>query len=152
MTELRALCSGLGFAKVATYIQSGNVVFQTRSAEARVKAQLERALERHLGKPVGVMVRTREQLQAIVDKNPFTEVAPNRLLILFLDATPPEDGLKDVSAPGGEELRLLGRELFIHFPDGMGKSKLKVPFQKTGTGRNLNTTRKLLQMLDGLER
>jgi uncharacterized protein (DUF1697 family) len=81
-----------------------------------------------------------------VDENPFPAAAPRQVLVLFLDEAPPSDALETVVAPGQERLALRGREIFIHFPEGMGPSKLKVPFQKVGTGRNLNTVRKLADM------
>jgi uncharacterized protein (DUF1697 family) len=150
MTELRKLCEDCGCKNVATYIQSGNVVFQSKLSEASVKKTLEQALAKKMGKPFGVLVRTLAELKATIDNNPFPNAAPNQLLILFLNEAPAAASLKDVVAPAREEFALCGRELFIHFPDGMGKSKLKIPFQKTGTGRNLNTVRKLILMLEAL--
>ncbi len=146
MEDLRVLCQKCGFQNVATYIQSGNVVFQTKLSEARAKAALEQALAKNMGKPFGTLLRSASDLSRVVDANPFPLAAPNRVLILFLDEAPPADILKTVVAPGREELALHGREIFIHFPEGMGQSKLKVPFQKVGTGRNLNTARKLAAM------
>jgi uncharacterized protein (DUF1697 family) len=146
MSDLRALCEGCGFKDVATYIQSGNVVFRSKLSEAAAKKSLERALAKKMGKPFGVMVRTGADLARVVADVPFPQAAPNQLLILFLDEAPPADSLKATVVPGREELALRGRELFIHFPDGMGKSKLKIPFQKIGTMRNLATTTKLAAM------
>jgi uncharacterized protein (DUF1697 family) len=82
----------------------------------------------------------------VVARNPFPEAEPNRLMIIFLDDAPPRSAIADVKVPGRERLHLDGRELFIHFPDGMGSSKLRVPFAAVGTGRNLNTVRKLIEM------
>ncbi|MFN0097383.1 MAG: DUF1697 domain-containing protein [Gemmatimonadaceae bacterium] len=146
MAELRGMCADLGFTDVATYIQSGNVVFSTRLAAAKAKAALERALAVRLGKPSAVILRTRDELEAVERARPFPDAAPNQLLVLFLDATPDAAVLKTVKIPGREKLRLIGRELFIHFPDGMGQSKLKIPFADLGTGRNLNTVRALLAL------
>jgi uncharacterized protein (DUF1697 family) len=69
------------------------------------------------------------------------------VIVLFLDAPARRGALDDIETPGGERLVASGREIFIHYPEGQGKSKLKLPFQKTGTGRNLNTVRKLCEML-----
>ena len=110
---------------------------------------LEAALLKKLGKPCQVLVRTPEELAAVIAANPFPEAAPNQLLVLFLDAPPDGRALKDWKIPGRERLALRGRELFLHFPDGMGPSKLKVPFADIGTGRNLNTVRTLLAMSRG---
>ncbi len=146
MTELRALCETLGFTDVRTYIASGNVVFRTKVAAPKAKAMLEAALLKRLGKPCQVLIRTPEELEAALEANPFPEAAPNQLLVLFLDAPPDGRALKDWKIPGRERLALHGRELFLHFPDGIGPSKLRIPFADVGTGRNLNTVRTLLAM------
>jgi uncharacterized protein (DUF1697 family) len=146
MTELRALCVTLGFTDVRTYIASGNVVFGTRLAAPKAKAMLETALLETLGKPCRVLIRTADQLEAAIKANPFPEAAANQLLVLFLDTPPDASVLKGWRIPGRERLALHGRELFVHFPDGMGPSKLKIPFADEGTGRNLNTVRTLVEM------
>jgi uncharacterized protein (DUF1697 family) len=146
MADLRALCEKAGLKDARTYIQSGNVVFTSALAAPAAKTTLERALAVRLGKPCQVLIRSAEELERIVAANPYPEAAPNQLLVVFLDSAPPRTALKDWTIPGRERLALLGRELFIHFPDGMGQSKLKVPFASEGTGRNLNTVRKLIEM------
>jgi uncharacterized protein (DUF1697 family) len=146
MADLRALCKDLGFTDVATYIASGNLVFRTRLSEAKAKTALETALAKRLGKPASVIMRSHEEMLAVEQANPYPDAAPNQLLVLFLDKAPPKSALADVKAPGGERLTLLGREVFIHFPLGMGVSKLKIPLADVGTGRNLNTVRKLIEM------
>jgi uncharacterized protein (DUF1697 family) len=146
MEDLRQLCQDCGFKNAATYIQSGNVVFRSKLSEGAAKKTLERALAKKMGKPFGVLIRTAADLSRVVGDNPFPRAAPNQLMILFLDEPPPPDALKAIAIPGREELALHGRELFVHFPDGVGASKLKVPFQKIGTMRNLNTARKLVAM------
>lgn len=150
MSDLRRLCEEGGLRDVTTYIQSGNVVFRSARAEAGVKKLLERALAAQLGKPCGVLVRQAEELRALLAQNPFPDAATNRVLVLFLDEKPPAAALKQVVAPDGEQVRPSGRHLFIHFPDGLGRSKLKLPLLQVGTGRNLNTVRKLLELLDQL--
>jgi uncharacterized protein (DUF1697 family) len=150
MSELRTLCEGCGFEGIATYIQSGNVVFRSRRGEAAVKKLLEQALEQHMGKAFGAMVRSAAELQKVLESNPFPSAAPNRLLVMFLDAAPAASSVAGVVCPDGEELALVGRELFLHFPKGLGQSKLKLPFRDIGTARNLNTVRKVSALLDAL--
>jgi uncharacterized protein (DUF1697 family) len=150
MTELRALCEGCGFQDVATYIQSGNVVFRSKLSAARAKAALERALTENMGKPYGVLIRSAAEFVGVPDENPFPKASPTQVLVFFFDERPAASAIANVPIPGREELALHGRELFIHFPDGMGRSKLKIPFQKTATGRNLNTVRKLAAMVQEL--
>jgi uncharacterized protein (DUF1697 family) len=151
MSVLRRLCEVAGFDGVVTYIQSGNVVFRSRLGEAKVKQVLEKALLTEMGKPVDVLVRTLPELEALVRRNPFGHAAPNQLLVLFLDRAAPKSSLADLVIPGREEVKLSGREVFIHYPDGMGRSKLKLPFARTGTGRNLNTVRKLIALAKELD-
>lgn len=146
MAELRALCEALGFTNVRTYIQSGNVVFDSRLSAARAKRALEDALEQRLGKRHAALLRTADELAAIEARNPFPDADPKRVLVVFVDEPPPRAALTGVKIPGREQLHLDGRELFIHFPDGMGTSKLKVPLANEGTGRNLNTVRALLEL------
>ena len=99
-----------------------------------------------MGKPVSVYVRTPAELDAVIKHNPFKQAKPNRLLVMFLDRAPRLNVLADLVIPGREEVKLSGREAFVHYPDGMGRSKLKLPFAKDGTGRNLNTVQKLLAL------
>src|SRR6185312_8700991 len=66
MSELRAICCEAGFARVETYIASGNVVFESKAAPSRVKAELESRLHAFVGKPVGVLVRTAPEMQAVL--------------------------------------------------------------------------------------
>ena len=146
MADLKAMAEAAGFERVRTYIASGNLVFDSAFSEAQVKLTLEAALERYAGKPVGVMVRTAVEMRAVLDANPFPDMAPNRTMAVFLDAAPPADTLDKVVAPSGEEVRLGLREIYIHYGDGMADSKLKLPAAKTGTARNINTVAKLAEM------
>lgn len=150
MVRLKEICAELGFNGAATYIQSGNVVFEATVAEKAVKAKLEKALAAELGKPCGAMVRTAAELEAVLAANPFKNAAPNQVIVVFLDEPPDAKALASVKTPGKEELSVVGRELFIHYPDGQGQSKLKVPFAATGTGRNVNTVTKLVAMATAL--
>ena len=151
MSDLRDLCRDCGFTNVTTYIQSGNVVLSSGLNRSQVRRKLESALRARMGKPVGVFIRTPAELAALIERNPFTQAAPNRLLVMFLDRAPQRGVLSDLAPPGREEVRLSGREVFVHFPDGMGQSKLKLPFAKDATGRNLNTVRKLLALSRGTD-
>jgi uncharacterized protein (DUF1697 family) len=150
MTDLKALCEREGYGAVRTYIASGNVVFTATAREAAVRTALERALARHMKRPVAVLVRTAAELEATVAANPFPGIAGNRLLVFFLPDAPPTDVLKGIVSPDGEELAVRGRELFVHYPNGMGRSKLKVPLWNVGTSRNLNTVTKLAELTRAL--
>lgn len=145
MTALRAMCEHLGFGHVRTYIASGNVVFQSALSELKVKAALERALEDYAGKPVGVAVRTGAELAAILEANPFGAALPERTVAIFLDTSPPANTLANVSGTSTEEIALGKREIYVHYPDGIGRSKLKIAAAAKGTARNMNTVAKLAE-------
>ena len=146
MSDLKEMCEALGFAGARTYIASGNVVFSSRKSESAVKKVLEALLEAYAGKPVGVLVRTAAEMQAVLKDNPFPKAAPNRTVAVFLDKAPPADTLTAVKGQKNEEIRLGKREIYIHYGDGMGQSKLVVPAAKTGTARNINTIATLAKM------
>ena len=149
MTELKAMCVDAGFADVATYIASGNVVFSSKLGAAKVKATLEARLQAYAGKPVGVAIRTADEMAAILKANPFPKEPPNRTLAIFLDDTPPKDTLKDIKGQQDEQVKLGTREIYVAYGSGMGQSKLKIPAAAKGTARNINTVAKLAEMAAG---
>ncbi len=150
MSELKAMCEAAGFAKVRTYIASGNVVFESKLTEKAAKAALEKRLNAYAGKPVGVLVRTAAEVKAVVKENPFPKAAPNRTVAIFLDAPPPADALAHATGAKNEEMRLGRREIYVHYGDGMGESRLKIPAAASGTARNMNTIAKLADMAAAL--
>jgi len=126
MTDLRACVEAIGYRDVATHIQSGNVVFRTRSRSAdAVAAALEEALARNLGVATPVMVRTERQLTVALDADPFPGADPKALHIGFLREDPAPDAVAGLAAPPGpDELRVIGRQVHLHYPAGMGRSKM----------------------------
>ena len=78
--------------------------------------------------------------------NPFPKAAPNRTVAIFLDGKPPADTLAGIRGQKDEEIRLGRREIYVHYGDGMGQSKLVIPAAKTGTARNMNTVATLAKM------
>jgi uncharacterized protein (DUF1697 family) len=146
MAKLKSMCRDAGFANVETYIASGNVVFDCNAAAKRVRAELEARLHAHAGKPVGVIVRTAAEMADVLRANPFTGTEPRYTVVVFLDARPPGDALEHAVGGNGEEMALGNREIFIHYPNGMGRSRLRIPAAKNGTARNLNTVAKLAEL------
>jgi uncharacterized protein (DUF1697 family) len=146
MSEQKSMCEELGLASAKTYIASGNVVFSSRKSETAIKAALEKRLEAYAGKPVGVLIRTAAEMAQVSADNPFPKLAPNRTVALFLDKAPPADALEGVRGQKDEKIRLGRREIYIHYGDGMGSSKLIIPAAKTGTARNMNTVATLAKM------
>lgn len=146
MADLKLLCAELGFSRVETYIASGNVVFDCDRPAARLQAQLEKRLLAHAVKTVGVLLRTAPEMRAILKSNPYSDKEPNLTYSFFLNEKPRADALEDVRGQNGEELHLGQREIYVYYPMGMGKSKLRIPAAKLGTSRNLNTVAKLVEM------
>ena len=157
MADLRAALSGIGFADVRTLLQSGNVVFR---APAQAPARLEARLEKEIGTRAGFTpdfhVRTAEEWRGVVDANPFPQVAkadPGHLLVTFFRAPVDPAKVKALQAAitGPEVARAHGRELYMTYPDGIGRSKAALLVDKTlgarGTARNWNTVIKLAALL-----
>jgi len=146
MSDLKALCEELGFGAVRTFIASGNVVFTSRKSESAIKAALEKQLAVYAGKPVGVLIRSAAEMAQVLADNPFPKAAPNRVMALFLDQAPPADTLPGLRGRRDEQIQLGRREIYIHYGQGMGTSKLVIPAAKTGTARNMNTVATLAKM------
>jgi uncharacterized protein (DUF1697 family) len=146
MSDLRSLSEKAGFQNARTYIASGNVVAERDGSEAEAKAALEAELGAYAGKPVRVIVRTGVEMSKVVANNPFPDRAASQTVAIFLDLAPSPDAVKDIKGQTNEELRLGAREIYIHYPDGIGRSKLRIPAAGDGTARNMNTVAKLAAM------
>jgi uncharacterized protein (DUF1697 family) len=149
MKKLKSICTDLGFENVKTYIQSGNVVFESRKGEAAVLKALTAALTNALGRHADVAVRSAREMAAVVKKNPFPKAPPAKVGVAFLGTKMTKAKAKQVEIPGKEEVAAGAREVYIHFPDGMGRSKLKLPKAfGPATIRNVNTVGKLSAMAE----
>lgn len=157
MDALRAVYVTLGFTDVQTLLQSGNVVFRAKPGDrARLGKRIEDAIEAQFGFRCAVVLRSSDDLRKVVAANPFAtreDLDGSKLGIHFLAADPPLSPPAIDCEP--EELHIVGRELFIYYPNGMGRPKLSLPkVEKAlgtfGTMRNWNTVRKLLEMAEGL--
>lgn len=147
MARLAALCRELEFGNVRTYIQSGNVVLSSRLGEEAVRGALETALTAELGRPADVVVRTAAELDRLACANPFPEADGAKVAVVLGNAPVPPSVIEDVVAPGGEQVVAGERELYVHYPDGMGRSRLSLPAALGPvTARNMNTVRKLVEL------
>jgi uncharacterized protein (DUF1697 family) len=158
MAELKALYESLGFTKVVTYVNSGNVVFDTKEKDhAKIGKKIEAAMEKKFGFRVDIVLRSADELKKVIAKNPFAkreDIDPGKLLVVFLGGDPGETGRDALVAmdAAGEELKPLGSEIYIYFVNGQGKTKLKwaqmeKAFNKLcWTGRNWNTVMKLNEL------
>ncbi len=159
MARLREVMEGLGYTGVATLLQSGNAVFTSKEKNpAKVIQQLEAAIADAFGFEVAVILRTRDELAAVIAANPLSgaEEAPSQFLVMFLSDVPDAKRLARIDPAEylPDEFRAVGRELYARFPNGMGRSKLATVLGGTRlgvtpTGRNWSTVTKLLELADG---
>lgn len=146
MADLRTLCVDLGLEKVRTHIQSGNVIFTSDLSEEVLIEKLEKAIQSKKQKNIPVVLRTAEELECVIASNPFPDGNPSQVGVMFFVDPVPIDLFEHSTHSGPEEVVIKGREIFIHYPNGMGRSKLKIPLSHKGTVRNINTVNKLLAL------
>jgi uncharacterized protein (DUF1697 family) len=146
MTDLKRLGEEAGFAKVRTFIASGNLLFESDLDEQEVKSAIEDRLEDYAGKRIPVLVRTHAEMAAVAAANPFPDEPPNWTVAIFLDEAPGPDALASVTHKEDEKLALGKREIYVAYGAGMGRSKLRVPAGAGGTARNMNSVRKLAEL------
>jgi uncharacterized protein (DUF1697 family) len=162
MEALRALCESMKLRDAQTYVQSGNVVFRTDERDlGRLSKRIEDGIEKRFGFRPDVIVRTCAELRDAIARNPFAGrrgIDPSKLLVTFLAADPSPETREKVSKIDAQpdELHVDGRELYIYFTNGMARPKIPwmavvKMLKTTGTGRNWNTVRKLLEVAERLE-
>ncbi len=155
MSELRAVVEGLGYRDVATYVQSGNVVFAADESPLGVAETLEAALRERFGFEIPVIVRDLAAFARIAARHPFEDRESDRarLHVFFLAGDP--DAAKVASwhperfAP--DEVRIQGREVYAHLPNGMGRSKLSVELGTPATARNWRTVQAIRDLLASVD-
>jgi uncharacterized protein (DUF1697 family) len=153
MTDLRNFLTQLGFEEVRSLLQSGNLVFDSKT---RTGAELERFLEaealKRFAMEIDFFVRTPEEWKTIIRQNPFrkeAELDPAHLVVLLFKTAPPDEDVAALQSEitGAEIVRAKGRQIYALYPDGIGRSRLTnaVIERKLGrcTGRNWNTVLKL---------
>jgi uncharacterized protein (DUF1697 family) len=156
MTQLRDLLTSLGHDEVVTYIQSGNAIFSSaRTGEAALTGEIEARIEHDFGFPVTVVLRTPQELAAVVAGNPFLASTENlaQLYVAFLSAQPGEDRAAALHAEPyvPDEFAIGDRAVYLRYVSGAGRTKLTndVLERQLGvrsTARNWNTVTRLLEM------
>lgn len=157
MERLRASFGALGFSNVKTYIQSGNVVFAASSnSEATLAGKIEKKIVDDYGFAVPVLLKTAQEMEIVIKRNPFPEVPAvdyGRLHVTFLAGDPPKTALELLRplAVAAEQFHILGREIYLYCPNGYGNSKLSnAPIERKlsvgATTRNWKTVNTLLEM------
>jgi uncharacterized protein (DUF1697 family) len=156
MAELRSSLESLGLEDVTTYIQSGNAVCRSRTAGTpALAARIERRIRKDFGIDAAVLLRTPAELAKVVNSNPFVRAGadPAKLHVAFLDSVPPRKAVAGLdperSAP--DEFEHRGREIYLHLPNGFGRSKLTIDYfeRRLGvraTARNWRTVNKLIEL------
>lgn len=159
MADLREVVSSLGHSDVATYLQSGNVVF-TSAAAAGLAIALEQAIADRADVRPQVVVLSRAELAEVVATNPYGhEADPKRVHAVFRVVEPGPDertavalAVRDSRQRGArDDASVVGRTLFLHTPDGFGRSDLAARLARrpgSGTARNWATVTALLRLLE----
>jgi len=159
MSDLRDLFAELGLTDVKSLLQSGNLVFQSdRLTGERLERLLETETAKRLKVPADYVVRTAKEWSTIIAKNPFPGDAvrdPSHLVVMCLKAAPAQSDVQTLQAAirGPETIRAMGKQLYIVYPAGIGRSKLTVALIESklgtrGTGRNWNSVHKLAALLE----
>jgi uncharacterized protein (DUF1697 family) len=158
MNDLKTLYESLKFANVKTYIQSGNVIFESSIFDVdKIKQIIEQKVEETFGYSVSVIIRTDKEFENIVKGNPFIDhksaEEDTTFLVTFLSDAPPISIVKIVKqfVNKPEALEIRGKEIYLHCPNGYGKSKLSNNFIErklnvTATTRNWKTVKKLYEL------
>lgn len=158
MVDLKALYEAQGFEGVSTYIQSGNVIFEsTETDKKKIRKILERAIEEKYKFHVPVDLRTSKELKRVVENCPYEEVKVEengtKVLVTFLKSAPPNQKqdllLGYVKSP--ERLSIQGSEVYLYCPNGYGKSKLsntliESKLGMSATTRNWKSVKKLYEL------
>jgi uncharacterized protein (DUF1697 family) len=153
MPDLRELIAAIGGTEITTYVQSGNVVFKSNEPPARLGPEIERRLEADLGVSAAVLLRSRSQLAKVVADNPFGRSEPSALHVTFLAEIPARTKVRalDPERSKPDEFRCIRQEVYLHCPDGYGRSKLSNAYFErqlgvAATTRNWNTVTALAEL------
>jgi uncharacterized protein (DUF1697 family) len=161
MDALRAIYESVGLAEPKTLLQSGNVVFKSDETDrAALTKRIEAGIEQGAGFHSDIILRTLDEWRGVIARNPFPDergLDGSRVLVTFMARTPDAKVVELVrqANPGPEEVFVSGDEIYVYFPDGMGKSKLAAAMveknlKATGSGRNWNTVLSLLTLAESV--
>ena len=159
MADLRVMTAKLGLEDPKTLLQSGNLVFSAKTQPmAKLEELLEAATKKHIGVECSYLVRSASEWTRLMSANPFRTEAksdPAHLAVTFCREAPTASALQALRAEvrGKEDFEVVGRELFVWYPDGMGTSKLAIALSKNRLGtictaRNWNTVTKVGALLE----
>lgn len=157
MKELVSVLEGLGLQSIKTYIQSGNVFFQSKATDMQLASRIAAAINKSHGFEPKVLLLDAAKLEKIIKSNPFPEGESegNTLHFNFLASVPPKPDLAGIEKlrAANERWQLKGDVFYLYAPDGIGRSKLAANMERLlgvpMTGRNWNTIKKLQEMAKG---
>jgi len=152
MTDLKMLYEGLGFTDVQTYIQSGNVVFEYKeTAPSKLQEKIFDKIKSHYGFEVPNLILTHTEIEEALNNNPFQGI--EKPYFTFLSENPKQENIDALNSFSfdNEFFELMGKVIYSHYPNGVGRAKMTLNFfekklKVSATARNLNTTKKLLEM------
>lgn len=151
MSDLKAIGEEMGLGSPRTFIASGNLLFTSTKSEAELCEALEGRLGKHMGTDVPVMIRTAKKMAAVAAASPFPDEPGNRVYAIFFKEPPPPDAIARARHATEERMSVGEREIYVHYPIGMGQSKLQIPAAAKGTARNMNSVAKMASLLANME-
>lgn len=152
MPSLRAMAEDLGYTDVATYINSGNLIINSTKKAATVEREISKGIKDTFGRQIDVTVRTPARLRKILAENPYPDGNPSQVTVAFLTKSPPADAKQKVAeiAQAYEPFSFAGQEVYVHYSQGLGRSKLAEKFSAiigvSSTVRNIRTIEKVLAL------
>jgi uncharacterized protein (DUF1697 family) len=154
MPALRELATGLGYTDVATYINSGNLIFDSPKRAATLEREIAASVKQTFGLRIDVAVRTPAQLKKLLAENPYPNGNPSQVTIAFLTQPAPATGKEKVAAIAteAEPFTFAGHDVYVHYANGLGNSKLAEKFSAvigvSSTVRNINTVTRIVALCD----
>ena len=155
MPALRAMAEDLGYADVATYINSGNLILSSAKKADTVEREISKTIKDTFGRPIDVTVRTPAQLKKILAENPYPDGNPSQVTVAFLTKEPAKDAKDKVAAVAKdyEPFTIVGQQVYVNYSQGIGRSKLAEKFSDiigvSSTVRNIRTVDKVLALCGG---
>ncbi len=152
MPELRKMAEELGYSDVATYINSGNLIFRTPKKAAVVEKELTKAIKDTFGLNIDVTARTQAELEQILAENPYPDGNPSQVTVAFLTGAPGPKAKEQVAAMAAEyePFTFADRCVYVNYTKGLGRSKLAEKFSSiigvSSTIRTIRTVAKIAEM------
>lgn len=147
MADLKAMGEACGFAKVRTFIASGNLLFESDLSQDEVTKLVADKVDAYFGKAVPIFVRSAAEMGKVVADNPFAAEPGNRVVAHFMASRPTQAMIDTATGQRDEQMALGTREIYIFYREGIGDSKLKLTAFQGGTARNMNSVAKMAELL-----